>query len=275
MQVQAYKNDLPDAHRYSVWSPIVYVYTTAGQITGETNRLAGLPNPQDPITIPSVGQPFDGRQLTYTYHVCADTVPTAPSQPGTTTYDPAALAAIRQGISQWQIATSTLPAGQRLTVSHNVEDCDADTIDVTDVFDTANNRVVLTDNATRMNMLCGSEEVEYEAGWGCVQRIDDKQNGRRTGDRRHIVIHKDSHYPPPDTGCSQMFRAALHETGHVFGLDHPRSKNLQNYLRSLPDDYSIIWMPNDSLCTLTEHDLLAVRAIYESGYFANRYVSFP
>ena len=26
-------------------------------------------------------------------------------------------------------------------------------------------------------------------------------------------------------------------------------------------------MPNDSLCALTVHDLLAVRALYESGFY--------
>ncbi len=273
VQVQAYKNDLPEAHRYSVWSPIVYVYTTAGQITGETSRLAGLPNPQDPITIPSVERPFDGRQLTYTYHVCADTLPTAPSQPGTTTYDPDALAAIRNGISQWQIATSTLPANQRLTVGHILEeDCDAHNV-ATEIVDTENNRVAVARNRIEMNMFCGSKEVPYAAGSGCMRRMR-KEQGGRVREQRHVVIHN-SEYQPVSGSCSQMFRVALHETGHVFGLDHPRSKNLQDYLRTLPDDYSVIWMPHNSLCTLTEHDLLAVRAIYESGYFANRYVSFP
>ena len=71
----------------------------------------------------------------------------------------------------------------------------------------------------------------------------------------------------PDTtkGCSTMYRVAMHEAGHVFGL--------YDRLDPSPVDYSVMWMLKDSLCTLTRHDIFAIEAIYESEYYTNRYVN--
>ena len=268
VQVQAYNNDRPAGERNSVWSTLVYVYPTARQITGNPSRLAGLPNPKDEITVPTVGRPLDGRLLTYTYGVCTSTLPPLQSAlPGNTSmYDPDALVEIRNGINQWQLATGTL------TVRYVEKECgpgERQSLSMTD------NLVVLTEDVARMNQLCASRGVEYKKGDGCIQRIPNEEYGRPVpGDTRHIVIHRGSEYTQDRTkGCSQMHRVALHEAGHVFGLHHAPDR-YHTYLDSVGSDYSAIWMPHDTLCTLTEHDLFAIAAIYESGFFTNHYVNF-
>ena len=46
----------------------------------------------------------------------------------------------------------------------------------------------------------------------------------------------------------------MHEVGHAFGLwDHETN----------PDE-SVMYMPADDLCALTEYDIAAVKSIYQS-----------
>ena len=120
---------------------------------------------------------------------------------------------------------------------------------------TTDNLVTIDDDLPRIQFLCSKNILTWSVGIGC--------GGRRTpyglfgipAGLIHIIISKGVPYEAPPNHRSQMYRVAMHEAGHVYGLHHGEAK---------PDfcDYSVMWMPNDSLCTLTEHDVFAINIVY-------------
>ena len=65
-----------------------------------------------------------------------------------------------------------------------------------------------------------------------------------------------SETPTDPASCSKLFMLTMHEASHVFGLGHPKSA------------YSgqAVMLPGhaDALCALTEYDVVAIKAIYQS-----------
>ena len=251
MVVRAYDVDrTPLTDRISPWSsPWVYVYSTARRIHGSTSVYDGIPTTNDPLTVPAVHVPLDGRNLTYTYYVCTNTLPSH-SRPGI--HDPAALREINNGISAWHRAANLL------TVRSGTSNCSADELEN---LSKERNLVVLDTNQERMARLCDIEFFMPGPSEGCMRHIPPEAGARR--DTRHLILHKLTNYLNTAKGCTSMFRLGMHEAGHAVGFGHgfvmPSS------------DYSVMWMPDDSLCALTVHDLLAVRALYESGYYTRQY----
>ena len=89
--------------------------------------------------------------------------------------------------------------------------------------------------------------------------------GSDANDTRYLILNRFTDYKNTAVkGCTSMFRLGMHEAGHAVGFGH-------GYVMPA-DDYSVMWMPNDSLCALTVHDLFAVRAVYESGYYTTRII---
>lgn len=243
--------------RISPWSsPWVYVYPTSRHVRGSTSFSDGIPIDRDQLTVSAVDDPFDGRNLTYTFYVCTNTLPWQ-LRPGI--YHPAALREINSGISAWHRAANLL------TVRGGTLNCTPDQLKLKGSL----NLVVLATNVdAMMGELCGRPFKKYEEGSGCapIHPIPGS-GGRRIGDTRHIVIHRGTGFSNTSNGCTTMLRVAMHEAGHQFGLDHDHSKVKPD------EDYSVMWMPDDSLCAITVHDLFAIRALYESGHYTRSYVN--
>ena len=250
VQVQAYDLSRDTGDKNSDWSPIVYVYPTSREVGGSSDLSIGLPYPGDPITVPGVHRPLDGRNLTYTDHICENLL----------LYPTAMVTEIDKGIAVWADVVDTLQ------VNANTKNCRCSEWHLS--LATTDHLVIVDTALANLRFLCEGRLTKVQASSGCI-RIVPKHDaaGNRIGDQRHMVIVGTSDYTDTVTkGCRQMFRVAMHEAGHAFGVSHGK-------MAPTNGDYSVMWMEGDSLCTLTEHDVFAITAIYENGQFTSRYVN--
>ena len=69
-----------------------------------------------------------------------------------------------------------------------------------------------------------------------------------------MFLYNETPTDPPS--CSKLFKLIMHEAGHVFGLDHPKSGYTGR----------AVMLPGyaDAFCALTEYDVVAIKAIYQS-----------
>ena len=249
VQVQAFDNDRAPGQRDSAWSPIVYFYPTSGEV--ETGRdRNGLPEVGDPITVPSMSIPLEGYSPAYTYYVCKNRLPDPPppERPDLPLpdYNRAAYRQIRDGIGEWAKVIDIL------NVNANIKNC---TESEWSWSLTTDNLVTISDDLDTIQRLCSRKILTWAAGSGCVGRPVTQALLGYPPDLIHIIIATGTPYQTPPNHCSQMYRVAMHEAGHVYGLHHGRAKPGFG-------DYSVMWMPNDSLCTLTEHDIFAINIVY-------------
>ena len=230
---------------------------------GSSNVFDGITDVSEGITVPASYVPLDGRNLTYTYHVCTNTLPTLPIlvpgvRPGTPgTYDPAALTQIEDGIDVWDGAAGLLHTYGRTRIC---------TPDELKKLSMERNLVIFDTDRMEMGRLCDIRGFRPGPGGGCMRYLDPPPSGgSHANDTRHLILNRLTDYTNTAVkGCTSKFRLGMHEAGHAVGFGH-------GYVMP-DDDYSVMYMPNDSLCALTVHDLFAVRAVYESGYYTTRII---
>ena len=84
----------------------------------------------------------------------------------------------------------------------------------------------------------------------------------------NIVVDDTYSITDDDRGCSTTYRAMQHEIGHVYGLNDPSVANVVPG----PDDsgiynnLSVMYTPDDLFCSPTAYDIVAMRALHQSGY---------
>lgn len=173
---------------------------------------------------------------TYTYKICDDSLSDDDSTAQVQERQ------IRAGIEVWQSATGLV------TSHHSVGSCGGGRL----------NHIYLSD-AVELKRFC---KVEDASGSACViSHPGPLSTASGAFLISRIYIDQDAGTEPLNSltttlpgSCSQLFRIAMHEAGHVFGLYHPKTD----------PNKSVMYMPADSLCGLTAYDVVAIQAIYQS-----------
>ena len=150
---------------------------------------------------------------------------------------------IRAGIEVWQSAT------EHVTSHHSVGSCGRGRF----------NYIRLADAAELMR-IC---KVDVTKGSACaLSRPGPLGSVSGAVLITRIYIDQGAGTDPLNTltttlpgSCSKLFRMAMHEAGHAFGLYHPAERH--------PNE-SVMYMPADGLCSPTAYDVVAIQAIYQS-----------
>ncbi len=127
--------------------------------------------------------------------------------------------------------------------------CQGNELDLTK----AHNTIQITDEHGMRNLGCSRESAGCAPSWDTSgKNVRETKSGKVAYTR--IGIYPKAAITTSGRSCSQLFRIAMHEVGHAFGLHHPAGK---------PNE-SVMNMPGDSLCYPTEYDRVAIMAIYQS-----------
>lgn len=213
---------------YSPWSELAFVYSTNLQpeiVVGDEPKVA---------SIPLYGY-WDSKH--YHYTICTDTLPSGSDGQKWMNY-------IKSGISQWeetidwQIGDSNII---RSTASY---------------YSKCGSSFLLSQLTTRktevkrLSRMATNDACEVEGALGCAitnQVARDKAYiVFRSEDSDHDDFSWELNMNPM---CSKLHTVAVHEAGHIFGLDH--TDNVNSAMNTLE-------------CRPTPYDIAAIFAIYQS-----------
>ncbi len=169
----------------------------------------------------------------YDYILCTNRAPDAVTQFGT--------------IPQWSsIITKATMTWSSITKEVSVKTtrvgkCQEDELNV----DRKGNVIQIVDPLGMISYGCDPTDVGCAKSW--VNR-GGKVVYTRIGIYAEVAVTKEG------KSCSHLFRIAMHEVGHAFGLYHPDGN---------PNE-SVMHMPDQELCNPTGYDLVAIMAVYQS-----------
>ncbi len=205
----------------SSWSSPVYTYPTSTKPAGKGDLIGIVP----------IIHYRSGKS--YNYILCTnralDTV-TNPRVPDEWR------SIITRAATTWSQSTNKISI--RAT---RVGNCQPNELDL----ETPHNTIHIADKKGMSDLRCGVDSAGCASSW---LQAGGKVNHTRIGIYPRATITSSGKL------CSELFRIAMHEVGHAFGLHHPGGK---------PNE-SVMNMPDDSLCLPTEYDRVAIMAIYQS-----------
>lgn len=231
-------------NRQSAWKRVyAYATTTDTRFTG-SNIYTGIPRLGEKIAFSMVTDEPRSIWKSYTYIICQGTIPGSPTGGHLDNW----LAEIESGLDSWERPTKGLVTATRDTdtnARNRGRECNA-RIDLSTLPDNVVSFAVR--DSVRMYLLC--------------ERWDGACVRGGAGGTRHIILDDvyDIAVDRTDfmslTTCSSVYRGLQHEVGHIYGLAH-------NYDY---DNLTVMRTNLDLFCRPTEYDIVAVRAIHQSGY---------
>ena len=227
IQVRAVNN-----YGESRWSDIIYMYPT--RTPAGAGDWVGI--------IPVVGYRSDG---SYDYVLCLNIPPLLAVASGTTTTTTVLIGAARaehisDGAEEWETETAGM-----VTTSAMQRNCSATELSRPDNADNSVDIIRVVPNAD-VGEYCNNSDAGACA-WRDTSRTGVINAARITiSDAATTLISQ-------GLSCSVLFRHAMHEAGHVFGLNHPNV-----------DGESVMHNTADNSCSPKVADIQAIIKIYQS-----------
>lgn len=239
----------------SDWSDTIYTYPT--KTTAGPNSIVRTIEILGYLDLVSVGTPsYDPPIGEFAFVLCGNTLP--PDEIATRDKNEREITAsqIRAGVAIWSTATGAI-----VTYKHDEKD---DTIDCnsqpefklySERVDSINKIQLSSPGKLMMDCQVPLDLVQQNININGCARSDDFNPITKTQIYLNISLEVREQQGIADNQCSKMFQIAMHEAGHVYGLDHSTTgyTTMRRY-----------YLNRDDICVPTVSDVIAIAKVYQS-----------